>query len=508
MSRMMSLIVLVGVLLVIGFFAFRVLATFLVPLFLAVLLVVVFHPVHQRLLGWCRGRRRTAALLTTIAVMLIVLVPAGVVVGMAAAEGVALIKQFDPQDVQQRLSAVRERLGLEIPQRRELRAIESELEGLQQLAQDRASGEEQRAEIDGLMRRIDQLQTDLPRSTEKTSAATLAPLREALHKARQTKAGTLDNQDAVRAALLAFDRFRAELLGGPVLETLKMAANPGSEDVSLWKTQTIEYLQQSVAPAAGATGMFVFRLLLGTVIMIVSLYFFFADGPSIIVALTQLSPLDDAYVRELVDEFDRLSRAVVLATLLSALVQGVLAGLGFWVAGVNAVFLLMLLTMLCALIPFVGAATVWISVCLWLVFFEDRWLAATLLAVYGTAVVSTADNVVKPMILHGRSNLHPLLALLSILGGVQALGAIGILIGPMIVAFLQVLLKLLHRELTAMDSHAAETTNSEHGAGEEEDNDNDNDAPTTATGRGATEDCSAGGDAAETNSASKSRPDE
>jgi predicted PurR-regulated permease PerM len=70
--------------------------------------------------------------------------------------------------------------------------------------------------------------------------------------------------------------------------------------------------------------------------------------------------------------------------------------------------------------------------------------------VYGTAIISTADNVVKPMVLHGRSNLHPLLALLSILGGVQALGPIGILIGPMIVAFLQTLLNILSRELTAM----------------------------------------------------------
>jgi predicted PurR-regulated permease PerM len=466
MSRNLSLIVLGAVLLVIGFFAFRVLATFLVPLFLAVLLVVVFHPVHQRLLAWCRGRRHPAALLTTVAVMLVVLVPSGLVITLAAAEGVALVKQFDPQNIQQRLSGIRTRLGLEVPQRRQLRTLETDLEGLLTLTQDRASAAEQQTEVHDLLARIDALQTDLAKSNEK-NVPSLAPLRNALKRIPETKAGTLDNQDAARSALLAFQEFRTELLGGPLAEMLKTAANPGVEDFAAWKTQAVAYLQQSLAPAAGATGLFVFRLVLGTAIMIVSLYFFFADGPAFINAITRLLPLEEGYVRELIEEFDSLSRAVVLATLISALVQGILAGFGFWVAGVGAVFLLMLLTILCALIPFIGAATVWICVCLWLVFYEDRWLAASLLAVYGTAIVSMSDNVVKPLILHGRSNLHPLLALLSILGGVQALGPIGILIGPMIVAFLQTLLKILHRELTALNQEEGEANGEEETAGKD-----------------------------------------
>ena len=74
------------------------------------------------------------------------------------------------------------------------------------------------------------------------------------------------------------------------------------------------------------------------------------------------------------------------------------------------------------------------------------------MAVYGFGVVSMADNVIKPWILQGQSKLHPLLALLSVLGGVQALGPIGILIGPMVVAFLQVLLMMLQREIMSLDA--------------------------------------------------------
>jgi predicted PurR-regulated permease PerM len=116
------------------------------------------------------------------------------------------------------------------------------------------------------------------------------------------------------------------------------------------------------------------------------------------------------------------------------------------------VFLLMLVTMVLALVPFVGAAAVWIPCCLFLYFYEGRTVAAIGLALWGVLAVSMIDNIIKPMVLHGQSNLHPLLALLSVLGGVSALGPIGILIGPMIVAFLQTLLNILRRELTAMDT--------------------------------------------------------
>ena len=82
--------------------------------------------------------------------------------------------------------------------------------------------------------------------------------------------------------------------------------------------------------------------------------------------------------------------------------------------------------------------------------------AAIVLAIYGAVVVSMADNLIKPLILQGQSNLHPLLALLSVLGGVKAMGPIGIVVGPMIVAFLQALLKMLQVELVAMGKQAGE----------------------------------------------------
>jgi predicted PurR-regulated permease PerM len=168
--------------------------------------------------------------------------------------------------------------------------------------------------------------------------------------------------------------------------------------------------------------------------------------------IVRISPLEEHYVRELVSEFDRACRAIVSATLISAIVQGVLAGIGFYVVGLeSSVFLLMLLTMVLALVPFAGAAAVWIPVSLYLYFYEGSPTSAIGLALYGGIIVSQADNVIKPFVLHGQSNLHPLLALLSVLGGLQALGPIGILVGPMVVVFLQVLLRLVQREMSSID---------------------------------------------------------
>jgi len=181
------------------------------------------------------------------------------------------------------------------------------------------------------------------------------------------------------------------------------------------------------------------------------MYFFLTDGPSMTRTFMRLSPLDDTHERELIDEFDRISRAVVLATVLSALVQGLLAGIGFWLAGVGAIFLLTMLTIVFAMVPFVGAASVWLPACLWLYFSEGRPVAAIILGIYGALIVSSSDNFIKPMVLAGQSNLHPLLALLSVLGGVQALGPIGILVGPMVVVFLQTLLNILQREILYLE---------------------------------------------------------
>ena len=170
--------------------------------------------------------------------------------------------------------------------------------------------------------------------------------------------------------------------------------------------------------------------------------------------------MDDSVARERVARVETLLEEVESlpdprsSETATALAQGLLGALGYYLAGLEPVMLLMLITTTLALVPFVGAAAVWVPAALYLLFVQGHLGSGIFLIVYGTLVISMVDNIIKPLVLHGHSNLHPLWALLSVLGGVAALGPIGILVGPMVVAFLQTLLKILQRELSNFDRAA------------------------------------------------------
>ena len=360
MARIVSLVVLVAILLVMATLFFEVMANFLLPLFLAVLLVVMFGPLHRWFRARCRGYDRIAAALTTTSILLMVLIP---------------------------LLALLVEAGYEAE----------------------------------------------------------AVYRAAVHSPALVEASP-GKGPADITALADWAAEKIVAFGGRLNLTLDR------NDIEHNITRGV---QQFLAPLALRTTQYLGGMLIGLFVLILATYYFFADGALMIRAVLRLSPLEGNRTQELIDQFDSVTRAVVVATLLSAFVQGLLAGLGFYVAGLGSVFLLTALSMLLTLVPFVGAAIVWAPVCLWLYAVEGRTAAAMLLAAYCIAVVSMVDNVVKPLVLHGRSNLHPLLALLSVLGGVQALGPIGIFVGPMAVAFLQTLLNMVHAELDSMSTPGA-----------------------------------------------------
>ena len=197
---------------------------------------------------------------------------------------------------------------------------------------------------------------------------------------------------------------------------------------------------------AKQTPGFLGSFLVNCFVMVFALFYFLVDGEDLVAAAGKMIPLDQKYQRQLLLKFVEITRAVTSATLLTALSQAVLLGIGYHVAGFQTTLLLMMLTFFAAFVPVVGSAIVWVPASLWLLV-DGHVPAAMLLAGYSFAVVMLVDNVMKPMILHGQANLHPLLAFLSVLGGVAALGPLGIFVGPMAVAFLQTGLQMLNVEL-------------------------------------------------------------
>ena len=124
--------------------------------------------------------------------------------------------------------------------------------------------------------------------------------------------------------------------------------------------------------------------------------------------------------------------AVVFGIVLTALAQGTLAGLGYWVAGVSAPVMWGAITALVSLIPFVGPV-VWISLSIGL-FINGETAAAVGLFLWGALVVSWVDNLIRPIVISGPTRIPFLLVFLGVLGGVNAFGLIGLFLGPVILA--------------------------------------------------------------------------
>lgn len=127
-------------------------------------------------------------------------------------------------------------------------------------------------------------------------------------------------------------------------------------------------------------------------------------------------------------------RAVCYGVLLTAVAQGILAGLGFWVLDVRAPVLLGALTALLALVPF-GPPLVWLPAGLWLLATESVWRGFALL-LWGAVAVSGIDNVLRPYFIGGAAQIPFLLVLLGVLGGIGAFGLLGLFVGPAILAVL------------------------------------------------------------------------
>ena len=169
--------------------------------------------------------------------------------------------------------------------------------------------------------------------------------------------------------------------------------------------------------------------------VLITVFFCFRDGKTWLDQIqTAMSYFFDDEQGYYLQTIGHTTRAVCYGLVLAALGQGIIAGIGYAVAGVSAPLLLGAFTALMALIP-MGATLVWIPTGLLLLANENIWAGLGLLA-WGFLVVSTVDNVIRPLIICGASRVPFLVVLFGVFGGLIAFGAIGLFLGPMILALL------------------------------------------------------------------------
>jgi predicted PurR-regulated permease PerM len=189
-------------------------------------------------------------------------------------------------------------------------------------------------------------------------------------------------------------------------------------------------------------------VIIGFLTFVVAVFYFLADGPAMIAATEKLIPVHRDYKRHLLAQFDQAVRAVVSATFAAALGQGIATGIGMQIAGFEHFFIVTILATLTALVPLLGTWLIWGPYVLWLAYF-DHWGMAIFLALYGAVFVGLLDNVIRTYVLHSNVKLHPLLAFVSVLGGIEVMGLWGVFIGPIVASCLHALIKIFNAELLA-----------------------------------------------------------
>ena len=167
--------------------------------------------------------------------------------------------------------------------------------------------------------------------------------------------------------------------------------------------------------------------------VMVALFFFFRDGSRYAHFLVGLLPLERPYQERVVGAFSKTVTAVVRGMFVTAFVQGVLAGAGFSMAGAPVPILLGLLTSITSFIPFLGAASVWLPASVYLII-QEEFLRGIGLGLYGFLIISTVDNLIKPLIIGESIKVPVFILFFTILGGLKVYGVIGIFLGPIILS--------------------------------------------------------------------------
>ena len=177
----------------------------------------------------------------------------------------------------------------------------------------------------------------------------------------------------------------------------------------------------------------IFEFFLDLFVLLFALFFMFRDGEDVVRAVRHLLPFDPSIQEDMMHESQELIFASVAVGLLVAAIQGALGGLAFTLAGIGTAIFWGVLMGFFSLVPVVGSALIWVPAALWLAFTGHIGKGLLIAAICGI-VAGVADNIVRPLLLRNRTHLNELLLFVSVLGGIEVFGLLGLVAGPTIVA--------------------------------------------------------------------------
>jgi predicted PurR-regulated permease PerM len=243
-------------------------------------------------------------------------------------------------------------------------------------------------------------------------------------------------------------------------------AGPYSESIGSLVRENIVALKSGITDAAAGLSTFAATqsakllasigvTLFNFLLMFFTMYFFYKDGDTLLKRIMLISPIPFKYEKEIASKFNDISRATLLGTFLTAVCQGIVAWIGFVIAGVPSAFFWATAVSIFSLVPVVGTSMIWLPMGIFLLISGNIFGGLFVLG-WGLCLVSTVDNLLRIIFIGATANLNPLLTFLAVFGGIIAFGLSGVIFGPMLVVMFLTLLHIYEREYAELlEDHQA-----------------------------------------------------
>ncbi|MFH1359233.1 MAG: AI-2E family transporter [archaeon] len=231
-------------------------------------------------------------------------------------------------------------------------------------------------------------------------------------------------------------------LGEEIKETIPFIY---SSDITAKISEALEATAiEIMGKIANATGSFILDIpffIFQILIFFITLFFLLKDGKKVLTYIVSVSPLKKDIQEKFFHKFRDITKSVLIGQIVIGILQGVIAGIGYYIFGVPNALLFTVLTMAVGMIPIIGPQFVWLPINLYL-FLVGRTGSGIGLLIYGFIFINWIDPIVKPLIISKRTKLNPGIILIGMIGGLFVFGLIGFIIGPLILAYVLLVLEL------------------------------------------------------------------
>jgi predicted PurR-regulated permease PerM len=225
--------------------------------------------------------------------------------------------------------------------------------------------------------------------------------------------------------------------------------NPATLNPQRLLLPAVEQLPGWVARNGGAILGSVTDGLMTFVFLLLTAYFFYVEGESILTELSILSPLPARYDHEFGVIFKDVIDATFRGHVITAAAQGLVTGIGLAIAHVPGALFWGFVAAVLSLLPLVGAPVIWIPATIYLFISASMggrgYFGAIFLLIWGLVVVSLVDNVIRPWVMKGSAQMPAIPLLFAVIGGMQAFGFIGLVIGPLVFSLLMSVIDIYKR---------------------------------------------------------------